>query len=74
MEQGNDTDKPTATIYPDAAVSQAIVIAPLVLSVVTLGAFLFAERKVKNPIMPLQLWKTPGFAGTWFTALIFQAW
>ncbi|GHJ89019.1 hypothetical protein NliqN6_5421 [Naganishia liquefaciens] len=70
-----DTDKPTAAIYPDAPVPQAIVIAPLVfLSVVTLGAFLFAERKVKNPIMPLQLWKTPGFAGTWFTALIFQAW
>ncbi|KAJ9108686.1 hypothetical protein QFC21_000006 [Naganishia friedmannii] len=53
---------------------KAIVIAPLVVSILTLGSFLVVERRVKNPIMPLQLWKTPGFAGTWFTALFFQAW
>ncbi|KAJ9125090.1 hypothetical protein QFC22_000043 [Naganishia vaughanmartiniae] len=53
---------------------KAIVIAPLLVSIVTLGSFLLVERRVKNPIMPLQLWKTPGFAGTWFTALFFQAW
>lgn len=74
MEQGDERDWLSTVTITDVPLLQAIVIAPLILSGVTLGAFLYAERKVKNPIMPLQLWRTPGFAGTWFTALVFQAW
>ncbi|KAJ9112304.1 hypothetical protein QFC19_000723 [Naganishia cerealis] len=53
---------------------KAIAIAPIVISVVVLGGFLLTERKVKNPVMPLWLWKQESFAAIWFTAFFMQAW
>lgn len=30
--------------------------------------------QVKNPVMPLWLWKQPSFAAIWFAAFFMQAW
>ncbi|GHJ84404.1 hypothetical protein NliqN6_0806 [Naganishia liquefaciens] len=53
---------------------KAIAIAPIVIAVVVLGGFLLTERKVKNPVMPLWLWRQPSFAAIWFAAFFMQAW
>jgi hypothetical protein len=32
------------------------------------------DAQVKNPVMPLWLWKQPSFAAIWFAAFFMQAW
>lgn len=41
------------------------IIALLVVSCALLAIFTFLEKYVKNPIMPLSLWKIRNFAGLW---------
>ena len=45
--------------------SQAFIVGLLVLSIASLVAFVYTEKKVKNPLMPLMLWRAPNFAVTW---------
>lgn len=45
--------------------NKAFIIVLLVTSVALLGVFTWVEKKVKNPIMPLSLWKIPNFAALW---------
>ncbi|TIB61369.1 hypothetical protein E3P77_04013 [Wallemia ichthyophaga] len=40
-----------------------MIIVPLILAFVLLGAFHFVEKKVSSPILPPYLWKQPSFAG-----------
>lgn len=47
--------------------NKAFIIALLVSSVVMLGIFTYVEKKVRNPIMPLSLWKIKNFAPLWIT-------
>lgn len=42
--------------------NRAYVIALLVVSVIILGVFTYVEKKVRNPIMPMSLWKIKKFA------------
>jgi MFS family permease len=42
--------------------NRAYVIALLVVSVIILGVFTYVEKKVRNPIMPMLLWKIKKFA------------
>ncbi|KAF2128287.1 MFS general substrate transporter [Dothidotthia symphoricarpi CBS 119687] len=50
--------------------NKAFIIALLVISVVMLGVFTFAEKKVRNSIMPLSLWKIKNFAPLWVTGFL----
>jgi hypothetical protein len=54
--------------------SRAIVLAPLLVSVAVLGAFTWNEKKVRNPIMPMHLWRLPSFAAIWVTAFFTYGW
>jgi hypothetical protein len=47
--------------------NKAFIIVLLIASVGLLFAFTWVEKKVRNPIMPLSLWKVPNFAGLWIT-------
>lgn len=47
--------------------NKAFIIALLVISVVMLGVFTYVEKKVRNPIMPMSLWKIKNFAPLWIT-------
>lgn len=47
--------------------NKAFIIALLVISVIMLGAFTWVEKKVRNPIMPMSLWKIKNFAPLWIT-------
>ncbi|KAK9319330.1 major facilitator superfamily domain-containing protein [Lipomyces orientalis] len=42
--------------------AEPYVIALLIVGVVTFASFIFWESKVKNPLMPLRIWRFPGFA------------
>lgn len=53
---------------------KAYIIALIVVSVTMLAAFAYAEKKVKNPVMPLYLWKTPNFAATWVAGFFMYCW
>jgi MFS family permease len=47
--------------------SKAFIIVLLILSIALLFAFTWVEKKVRDPIMPLSLWKVRNFAGLWIT-------
>jgi len=47
--------------------NKPFIIVLLILSVGLLFAFTWVEKKVRNPIMPLSLWKIRNFAGLWIT-------
>lgn len=47
--------------------NKAFIIALLVISVIMLGVFTYVEKKVRNPIMPMSLWKIKNFAALWIT-------
>ncbi|KIY53337.1 MFS general substrate transporter, partial [Fistulina hepatica ATCC 64428] len=51
-----------------------LIIVTLIISVLLLLAFAWAERKVANPIMPIYLWKLPSFAGIWCSAFLLYCW
>ncbi|RDH36459.1 MFS general substrate transporter [Aspergillus welwitschiae] len=48
--------------------NRGFIIGLLVTSVVLLIGFVFVEKKVSNPIMPLSLWKLPHFPLLWLSA------
>lgn len=48
--------------------NKGFIIGLLVTSVVLLVGFATLEKKVRNPIMPLSLWKLPSFALLWIAA------
>ena len=50
--------------------NKAFIIALLVISVVMLGVFTYVEKKVRNPIMPMSLWKIKNFAPLWITGFV----
>lgn len=45
--------------------SKAFIVVLLVLSIAVLVAFVWVEKRVRNPIMPLSLWKIANFAPLW---------
>ncbi|KAJ4358455.1 uncharacterized protein N0V89_003038 [Didymosphaeria variabile] len=47
--------------------NKGYIIAILIISVAMLAVFVYIEKKVKNPIMPLSLWKIKSFAPLWIT-------
>lgn len=47
--------------------NKAFIIALLVISVIMLAVFTYVEKKVRNPIMPMSLWKIKNFAPLWIT-------
>ena len=49
---------------------RAYIIALIIVSVLMLVSFAYAEKKVKQPIMPLYLWRTPNFAATWLVGFL----
>ncbi|KAI6811540.1 hypothetical protein KC327_g8971 [Hortaea werneckii] len=49
---------------------KAFIIALLVVSVALLAVFAYVEKKVRNPIMPLSLWKIPNFAALWIAGFV----
>lgn len=54
--------------------TQAFIIALLALSVLALIGFTFAEKKVRNPLMPLSLWRAPNFGASWLCGLLLYCW
>ncbi|TVY89701.1 Drug resistance protein, partial [Lachnellula willkommii] len=50
--------------------NKPFIIVLLILSVGLLFAFTWVEKKVRNPIMPLSLWKIQNFAGLWITGFV----
>ncbi|EIN13180.1 MFS general substrate transporter [Punctularia strigosozonata HHB-11173 SS5] len=52
----------------------AFIIAVLIVSVLMLVAFTYAEKKVKNPLMPLMLWRAPNFGVSWVCGLLLYCW
>ncbi|KZM27430.1 uncharacterized protein EKO05_0010716 [Ascochyta rabiei] len=50
--------------------NKAFIIALLVISVAMLGVFTYVEKKVRNPIMPMSLWKIKNFAPLWITGFV----
>ncbi|KAF1359305.1 MFS general substrate transporter [Lizonia empirigonia] len=50
--------------------NKAFIIALLVISVIMLGVFTYVEKKVRNPIMPMSLWKIKNFAALWITGFV----
>ena len=50
--------------------SKAFIIALLIISIAALGVFVWAEKKVQNPIMPLSLWKLQNFAALWIAGFV----
>ncbi|PWN47166.1 MFS general substrate transporter [Violaceomyces palustris] len=53
---------------------KAFIVALLVLSVASLAAFTYAEKRVKNPLMPLTLWRLPNFGASWVCGLFLYCW
>ncbi|CAJ2504079.1 Uu.00g114730.m01.CDS01 [Anthostomella pinea] len=49
---------------------KAFIIVLLILSIAMLGVFTLVEKKVSNPIMPLQMWKFQNFAGLWISGFV----
>ncbi|KAI7240980.1 hypothetical protein KC330_g894 [Hortaea werneckii] len=49
---------------------KAFIIALLVVSIALLAVFAYVEKKVRNPIMPLSLWKIPNFAALWIAGFV----
>lgn len=47
--------------------NKAFIIVLLIASIALLFIFTWVEKKVRNPIMPLSLWKVQNFAGLWIT-------
>jgi hypothetical protein len=45
--------------------NKAFIITLLISSVALLCTFTWVEKKASNPIMPLELWQLPNFAGLW---------
>ncbi|KAF8824799.1 hypothetical protein HHX47_DHR7000077 [Lentinula edodes] len=54
--------------------NKPIVVVTLIVSIVVLLGFTWAERKVQNPIMPTYLWKLPSFAGIWCAGFLLYCW
>lgn len=50
--------------------NKAFIIALLAISVIMLGVFTYVEKKVRNPIMPMSLWKIKNFAALWITGFV----
>ena len=50
--------------------NKAFIIALLIISIAALGIFVWAEKKVPNPIMPLRLWKLQNFAALWIAGFV----
>ncbi|KZF24827.1 major facilitator superfamily transporter [Xylona heveae TC161] len=50
--------------------NKAFIIVLLIGSVVLIVVFTLIEKKVRNPIMPLSLWKIPNFAGLWVSGFV----
>lgn len=53
---------------------KGFIIALMITSVALLFAFALAERRARNPIMPLMLWRAPNFAASWICALLLYCW
>ncbi|KAF2090687.1 major facilitator superfamily transporter [Saccharata proteae CBS 121410] len=49
---------------------KAFIIVLLILSIAMLGVFTLVEKKVSNPVMPLQMWKFQNFAGLWISGFV----
>ena len=50
--------------------SKAFIIVLLISSIALLGFFVFMEKRVSNPIMPLSLWKLKNFAALWVSGFV----
>jgi MFS family permease len=54
--------------------TKALVLAPLLVSIVVLAGFVWNEKKVQNPIMPMHLWRLPGFGAIWIAGFLVYCW
>ncbi|TEY58622.1 hypothetical protein BOTCAL_0205g00040 [Botryotinia calthae] len=50
--------------------SKAFIIVLLILSVAVLGIFVYVEKRISHPIMPLSLWKIQNFAALWISGFV----
>lgn len=64
MEQGSSSAIPVH-LFSSHFMLQAFIIVVLFLSIICLFAFTYAEKKVKNPVMPLTLWRAPNLGVAW---------
>jgi hypothetical protein len=54
--------------------TKAFVLAPLFVSIAVLGGFAWTEQRVQNPIMPMHLWRLPGFGAIWIAGFFAYGW
>jgi hypothetical protein len=54
--------------------AKALVLAPLCVSIAVLAGFVWNEKKVQNPVMPMHLWRMPGFAAIWIAGFLLYGW